>query len=136
MMMGFGLIVPLLLIGAIAFALGWRPQINQTGPAQTNQSPEESLKARYARDEISREEYDYSKRVGYGIGLSLCQRMGLEGNDTFRVGVRAWGDNEFGGCYMRALVQPLMIGMLTDRALTTPQKGSCIESERDAVRRD
>ena len=54
-MMGFGLIIPLLVIGGIAYALGWRPQSNQTGPAQT---PLELLKARYARGEISREEYD------------------------------------------------------------------------------
>jgi len=61
-MMGFGLIVPLILIGAVAYALGWRPQINQSGPAQTNQTPEEILKARYARDEISREEYEQIRR--------------------------------------------------------------------------
>jgi len=57
-MMGLGLIVPLLLIGIVAYALGWRPQFNQIGPAQTNQTPLEILKARYARGEISREEYD------------------------------------------------------------------------------
>ena len=61
-MMGFGLIVPLLLIGAIAYALGWRPKFDQTGPAQTSQSPLEILKARYARDEISREEYEQMRR--------------------------------------------------------------------------
>ena len=45
MMMGFGLIVPLILIGAVvAYALGLRPQINQTDPAQTGQSPAEILK--------------------------------------------------------------------------------------------
>jgi putative membrane protein len=57
-MMGFGLIIPLLVIGAIAYALGWRPQSNQTGPAQTSETPLALLKARYARGEISREEYD------------------------------------------------------------------------------
>ena len=57
-MMGFGLIIPLLVIGAIAYALGWRPQSTQTGPAQTSQTPLELLKARYARGEISREEYE------------------------------------------------------------------------------
>ena len=61
-MMGFGLIIPLLVIGAIAYALGWRPQSNQTGPAQTGQTPLELLKARYARGEISREEYDLMRR--------------------------------------------------------------------------
>jgi len=61
-MMGFGLIVPLLLIGAVAYALGWRPQVNQTGPTQTSQTPVEILKARYAGGEISREEYEQTRR--------------------------------------------------------------------------
>jgi putative membrane protein len=58
LMMGFWLIVPLLLIGAVASALGWRPQFNPTASTQTGQTPLEILKARYARGEISREEYD------------------------------------------------------------------------------
>ena len=63
MMMGLELILlPLLLIGAIAYALGWRPQFNQTGTAKSSQTPEEILKARYARGEISREEYDQMRR--------------------------------------------------------------------------
>ena len=45
-MMGFGLIVPLLLIGLVAYALGWRPQFNQSLPASTSQTPAEILKAR------------------------------------------------------------------------------------------
>jgi putative membrane protein len=57
-MMGFGLIIPLLIIGGIAYALGWRPQFNQSGPAQTKQTPLELLKERYARGEITREQYD------------------------------------------------------------------------------
>jgi putative membrane protein len=61
-MMGFGLIIPLLLIGGIAYALGWRPQLNQTGPAPTSQTPLELLKARYARGEISRAEYDQMRQ--------------------------------------------------------------------------
>ena len=61
-MMGFGLIIPLLLIGGIAYALGWRPQFNQSGPASTSQTPLEMLKARYARGEISREEYEQMRR--------------------------------------------------------------------------
>ena len=61
-MMGLGLIVPLLLIGLVAYALGWRPQFNQTGSVQTSQTPLEILKARYARGEISREEYDQIHR--------------------------------------------------------------------------
>ena len=61
-MMGFGLIIPLLLIGGIAYALGWRPQFNPTKPDQTNQTPLELLKARYARGEITRAEYDQMRR--------------------------------------------------------------------------
>ena len=55
MMMGFELI---LIVGVIAYALGWRPQFNQTKPAPTSPTPLELLKARYARGAISREEYD------------------------------------------------------------------------------
>jgi putative membrane protein len=61
-MMGFGLILPLLLIGALAYALGWRPQINPTTPPQAERTPLEILKERYARGEISREEYDQMRR--------------------------------------------------------------------------
>jgi putative membrane protein len=61
-MMGFGLIIPLLVIGGIAYALGWRPQSSQTGSAKTKQTPLELLKERYARGEISREEYDQMRR--------------------------------------------------------------------------
>ncbi len=62
MMMGFGLIVPLFLIGAVAYALGWRPPFNQTWPAHTSQTPVEILKARYAGGEITREEYEQLRR--------------------------------------------------------------------------
>lgn len=58
MMMGFGLIVPLLLIGVVAFALVRRPQFNQTGPDDTSQTSAEILKTRYANGEITREEYE------------------------------------------------------------------------------
>jgi len=61
-MMGFGLIVPLLLIGVVVYALGLRPQINQAGPTQSSQTPVEILKARYADGEISREEYEQTRR--------------------------------------------------------------------------
>jgi uncharacterized membrane protein len=57
-MMGFDL---LLLVGVIAYALGWRPQFNQTGPAENSQTPLEILKARYVRGEISREQYEAIK---------------------------------------------------------------------------
>jgi uncharacterized membrane protein len=44
-----------LIVGAIAYAVGWRPPFNQTGPGQTGRTPLEIL---YARGEISREEYE------------------------------------------------------------------------------
>lgn len=58
-MMGFDL---LLIVGVIAYALGWRPQFNQTRPDHTSQTPLEILKARYVRGEISREEFDQMRR--------------------------------------------------------------------------
>ncbi len=58
-MMGFELI---LIAGAIAYALGWRPQFNQTKPAQTSRTPAEILKARYVSGEITREEYEQIRR--------------------------------------------------------------------------
>lgn len=65
-MMGLGLIAPLLLFGglvfAVAYALGWRPQVTQQpkqpGSGQSSQTPVEILKARYARGEITRDEYE------------------------------------------------------------------------------
>jgi uncharacterized membrane protein len=53
--MMIGLLI--VIAGAVAYALGWRPQFNQTRPAQTSQTALEILKARYARGEISREEF-------------------------------------------------------------------------------
>jgi uncharacterized membrane protein len=66
MMMGLDLIL-LVVVGAIVYALGWRPQFNQTGPVEsrpveTSQTPLEILKARYARGEITGEEYDQIRR--------------------------------------------------------------------------
>ena len=57
-MMGLDLILVLVIVGGIAYALGWRPQFNQTGPAESKQTPLELLKERYARGEITREQYD------------------------------------------------------------------------------
>ena len=61
-MMGFDLILVLVIVGGIAYALGWRPQFNQTKPDQTSQTPLELLKSRYARGEISREQYELMKQ--------------------------------------------------------------------------
>lgn len=57
MMMGLDLLL-LVIVGAIVYALGFRPKLNQNNPNKTDQTPLEILKARYARGEISREEYD------------------------------------------------------------------------------
>lgn len=65
MMMGFDLIL-LVIVGAIVYALGWRPQLNQTRPAKTSQTPVEILKARYAGGEITREVYVQMRRYILG----------------------------------------------------------------------
>lgn len=59
MMMGFGLLIPLLILGVIIYALGWRPQIGNYSLPNTSQSRSalDVLNERYARGEISREEY-------------------------------------------------------------------------------
>lgn len=62
-MMGFGLIFTLLIIGLVAYALGWRPQFtNQVAPRENQQAPLDILKIRYARGEISQEEYQQLRR--------------------------------------------------------------------------
>ncbi len=60
--MGIDLIFILGIAGAIAYAQGWRPPFNLPRPPQTSQSPLETLKVRYARGEITREEYDQVRR--------------------------------------------------------------------------
>jgi putative membrane protein len=63
MMMGWILILPLLLIGIIAVALGWRPDYQRgQGGQEPPQNAVEILKARYARGEISRAEYEDMRR--------------------------------------------------------------------------
>lgn len=58
-MMGFGLLIPLLLIIVIVYALGWWPQSNSSQPMHSSgQTPMDVLKQRYVRGEISREEYE------------------------------------------------------------------------------
>ncbi len=59
MFMGFGLLIPLLIIGAIVYALGWRPRVQDNQPMQSSsKSPLDIAKERYARGEISKEEYE------------------------------------------------------------------------------
>jgi uncharacterized membrane protein len=61
MMMSFWLIVPLLLIGGVALALGWRLLFNQKESAH-QPTPLEIIEARHASGEINREEYDQMLR--------------------------------------------------------------------------
>jgi uncharacterized membrane protein len=66
-MMGFELIIiplvvcavvsVLVVVGAIAFAVGWRPGTKLVNTAQNSQTPLDILNARYARGEITREEH-------------------------------------------------------------------------------
>ncbi|MGE5249383.1 MAG: SHOCT domain-containing protein [Bacteroidota bacterium] len=58
-MMGFDL---LLIVGVIAYVLGWRPQLNRAGRGPASESPSEIAKARYARGDITREEYEVLKQ--------------------------------------------------------------------------
>jgi uncharacterized membrane protein len=53
-----GLLFTMLIIGLIAYALGWRPQFTKQWPYQgRRETPLEILKNRYARGEISQGEY-------------------------------------------------------------------------------
>jgi putative membrane protein len=61
-MMGFGLLVPILVIVALAYAWGWLPpnqerNLRQQKEKRTGSTALDILEERYARGEISREEY-------------------------------------------------------------------------------
>ena len=65
-MMGFGLIFVILIVGAIAYGLGWRPgNLNIGGQrvVREGKTPLEILKERYANGEITKDEYE-SVRAG------------------------------------------------------------------------
>lgn len=62
LMMGFVMLLPLLLIGAVVYALIMRPQSNQTGPPQSSQTSADILNARYVRGELSKSEYEEMRR--------------------------------------------------------------------------
>jgi putative membrane protein len=69
MMMGFGLIWVLLIIGVIAYLIGWRPNTFEgrqtTSGGQMRAQPEDALEIlnqRYASGEISQEEYREMRR--------------------------------------------------------------------------
>ena len=62
-MMGFGLLFVLLVVGAVAYAGGWRPQFGQWSEAgnsagRGNNNALEILRERYARGEIDKEQYE------------------------------------------------------------------------------
>ena len=56
--MGFGLIFTILLIVAVAYALGWQPQTATQTDRESNGSALNTLKTRYARGEISKTDYE------------------------------------------------------------------------------
>lgn len=59
-MMGFGLLIPIILIAILAYALGWIPSggASRQGTARDVEDPVEILRKRYARGEIDREEFE------------------------------------------------------------------------------
>lgn len=62
-MMGFGLLIVLLGAGAVALLAGWRPSGLHTGtPPQTRRSTLDILQERYARGEITKEQYDQMRK--------------------------------------------------------------------------
>lgn len=64
MMMGFGLIWVVLIVAVVAYLMGWRPEnLNLGGPrerreARDGKMPLDIVKERYARGEITREEFE------------------------------------------------------------------------------
>jgi putative membrane protein len=61
MMMGFGLIWLILIVLVVAYLLGWRPEnLNLGGPRRERdeRTPLQILQERYARGEITKEEYE------------------------------------------------------------------------------
>ncbi len=58
------MLLPLALtIGIVAYVLGWRPQFLQAGSPPTGQTPLDMLKARYARGEITQEQFQEMRRA-------------------------------------------------------------------------
>ena len=64
MMMGFGFIWLVLLIGVFAYLAGWRPDFNsgRRPDDRPAKDPLEILKERYARGEITKEQYQDMRR--------------------------------------------------------------------------
>lgn len=60
MFMGFGLLIPILIIAAIAYAVGWRPrgEDNTFSLAGNSKSALEIAQERYAGGELSKDEFE------------------------------------------------------------------------------
>ena len=61
MMFGFGLIWVILIVALVAYLMGWRPEDLNLGQRQgrsDEKAPLEIVKERYARGEITKEEYE------------------------------------------------------------------------------
>lgn len=63
-MMGFGLIIPIILIAILAYAQGWIPSggASRPGMGRDTEDPVEILRKRYAQGEIDREEFERIRR--------------------------------------------------------------------------
>ena len=63
-MMGGMLLFPLLIIAVIAYLIGWRPDFGQrpSERAPEDERPLEILKRRYARGDITKDEYEEMRR--------------------------------------------------------------------------
>lgn len=64
MMMGFGFIWLILIVAVVAYLVGWRPEnLNLGGrqDAHMQREPLEIVKERYARGEITKEEYEHMR---------------------------------------------------------------------------
>jgi uncharacterized membrane protein len=56
-MMGFGLILVLLIVGAVAYASGWRPSWGQGITNPGSRPAMDIVRERYARGEITADQY-------------------------------------------------------------------------------
>jgi putative membrane protein len=62
-MMLFGLLFPILLIALVVYLFGWRPgNMQLPGNAQNRQTPLGVLKERYARGELTRDQFEQMRR--------------------------------------------------------------------------
>lgn len=67
-MMGLGLLIPILFLIALVYFLGWLPQSRRQKPVSryydnaSDSRPLDVLKERYARGEVTKEEYQEMRR--------------------------------------------------------------------------